>query len=244
MTIDRAVPRWASLPAALGVVLVSLVVSIQAQTPAGSESLRAEVEARYRVTPISGGIGLMPRDTTGGFALIELRGGTVAIDGAPVSGQELAERLGADAGLILQLTYLDPETQLSQLGLTRPVPVESTEPADPIAPIAPVAPVAPVVPFAPAVEAEDTGTRERDRRLVHRDRVSIGGRVHVRVDELVRGDIVMIGGSLVVDGEVQRDITVIGGSVEFGPEAIARREVTVIGGRLTRAPTARFLRGR
>ena len=234
MTIDRAVPRGASLPAALGVVLVSLVVTIQAQTPAGSESLRAEVEARYRVTTISGGVGLMPRDTTGRFALIELRGGTVAIDGAPVSGQELAERLGADAGLILQLTYLDPETQLSQLGLTRPVPVESGVPADPIAPVAPV---------APAVEAEDTGTRERDRRLVHRDRVSIGGRVHVRVDELVRGDIVMIGGSLVVDGEVQRDITVIGGSVEFGPEAIARREVTVIGGRLTRAPTARFLRG-
>ena len=63
------------------------------------------------------------------------------------------------------------------------------------------------------------------------------------VDERVRGDVVVIGGSLVVDGEVLGDITVIGGSAEFGPEAVARRDVTIVGGRLRRDPSARFLRG-
>ena len=62
-------------------------------------------------------------------------------------------------------------------------------------------------------------------------------------DERVRGDVVIIGGSLRVDGEVMGDITVIGGSAEFGPEAIARRDVTIVGGRLSRDSGARFLRG-
>ena len=59
----------------------------------------------------------------------------------------------------------------------------------------------------------------------------------------VRGDVVVIGGSLDAEGEVHGDITVIGGSARFGPEAIVHREVTVVGGRVTRAPGARFSRG-
>ena len=73
--------------------------------------------------------------------------------------------------------------------------------------------------------------------------MAFGGREHVTADARVRGAVVVIGGSLLVDGEVMGDITVVGGSVEFGPEAIARRDVTIIGGRLRRDPGARFLRG-
>ena len=233
MTINRAVSRRASLTAALVVVSVSLAVSIQAQDLG---VLRAEIYAQYEVTPIRGGVGLLPHDGDRGFALIELRGDSVVIDGdpEPVSAQDLASRLGSDAVLILQLMYIDAAAQRSVLGLPALSAEESAVP-EPAA--------VPTDPATSAVDAGDFGTPPRDRRLVHRDRVSIGGHVHVAVDERVRGDIVMIGGSLVVDGEVERDITVIGGSVEFGPEAIARRDVTIIGGSLTRDPGARFLRG-
>lgn len=78
---------------------------------------------------------------------------------------------------------------------------------------------------------------------MRRSVVRFGGYVHVPADERVRGDVVVIGGSLRVDGEVTRDIVVIGGSAEFGPEAVARRDVTVVGGRVTRHPGARFDRG-
>ena len=212
--------------ATLVLLCVVLPASLQAQA-AGGDSVRADVEAEYQVTPISGGVGLMPRDTNRGFALIELRGGTVAIDGEPVSGQELVARLGAAADLILRLTYLDPATQRSLFGLTSLAPVEVVEPAAPVDPVTPVEPVEPTL----------------DRHVVRRDIVAFGGREHVTVDERVRGDVIVIGGSLAVDGEVLGNITVIGGSAEFGSEAIARRDVTIVGGRLRRDPGARFLRG-
>lgn len=72
------------------------------------------------------------------------------------------------------------------------------------------------------------------------DIVRFGGDVHVPADERLDGDVVLIGGSLRVDGEVTRDIVLIGGSAEFGPEAVVRRDVTVVGGRVTRHPGARF----
>jgi len=75
---------------------------------------------------------------------------------------------------------------------------------------------------------------------VRGDVVRVGGRVRVPADERRAGDVVLIGGSLRVDGEVTGDVVVIGGSAEFGPAAVVRREVTVVGGRVTRHPDARF----
>ncbi|MCH7748498.1 MAG: hypothetical protein IH939_10415 [Acidobacteria bacterium] len=234
MTIARAVqPRMGPTAALVLLGVVALAVPIQAQPSADEDSLRAAVEADYRVTPISEGVGLLPRETDRGFALIELRGGTVVIDGEPVSGQELVARLGGGADLILRLTYLDPATQRSLFGLTSLAPVEIVETAEPITLVAPVTPVEPVTPVTPT----------RDRRIVRRNIVAFGGREHVTVDERVRGDVVVIGGSLLVDGEVMGNITVIGGSAEFGPEAIAHRDVTIVGGRLRRDPGARFISG-
>ena len=194
MTIGRAVPRG-SLAVALVLLCASWSAPLQAQTAPGSESLRAQVEARYQVTPISGGIGLMPRNTDRGFTLIELRGGTVAIDGEPVSGQELAARLGADADLILRLTYLDTEAQRSRLGLTAPAAVERAVPA-PLEPDAPAAPAASAASESPAVETDESSTPAADRCVVRGDIVRMGGRVHVAVDEQVLGDVVVIGGSV------------------------------------------------
>ena len=241
MTIARTPPRRASMTALI-LVAVSAVVPLQAQTP-GAEGLRDAVEAQYEVTPIRGGVGLLPRDGGRGFALIDVRGDRVYIDGdGPLAAQRLAVELGADAALILRLTYLDAATQRSVLGL--PVLTEAelaefspdVEPPEPAAPVTSIAPVQPVEPVEPV-------TPTRERHVVRRDIVAFGGSEHVTVDERVRGDVVVIGGSLVVDGEVLGDITVVGGSAEFGPEAIARRDVTIVGGRLRRDPGARFLRG-
>ena len=234
MTTARAVPSTRSIVA---LVCLCGAAPLQAQPPAGAETLRVEVEAEYRVTPIRGGIGLLPRDGDRGYSLIELRGDAVLVDGQPGgSAQQLAAGLGADAALILRLMYLDVETQRSVLGLPALTDAESTAPTPPADPEV-------VEPVTAAVEADESTPPTRERRLVHRDRVSIGGRVHVAVDERVRGDVVVIGGSLVVDGEVQGDIVVVAGSATFGPEAIARRDVAIVGGRLIRDPGARFLRG-
>jgi len=213
---------------------VSLGAPLQAQVPAGSEGLRDDVEAQYEVTPIRGGIGLLPKDSDRGISLIELRGDRVYLDGeGPLPAQRLAVELGSDAALILRLSYLDTATQRSVLGLAALTDAESAGTAPPAEPTPPVEPTVPAEPTLPA---------ESDRRVVRGDIFRMGGRVHVPAGELRRGEIVVIGGSLVVDGEVQGDIVVIGGSAEFGPEAVAHRDVTIVGGRLTRDPGARFVR--
>ena len=235
MTVARAVPRQRSLAVSLLLLCVSLGAPLQAQTPAGSEGLRDDVEGQYEVTPIRGGIGLLPKDRDRGISLIELRGDRVYLDGdGPFPPQRLAVELGPDAALILRLTYLDAATQRSVLGLPALTDAESAE----------TAPSAePTPPAEPAPPAEQTTPAEPERRVVRRQIIAFGGREHVTVDERVLRDVVVIFGSLVVDGEVGGNITVIGGSVEFGPEAIARRDVTIVGGKLTRDPGARFLRG-
>ena len=236
MTIARAVPRQTSLAVSLLLLCISQGASLQAQ-PAGPESLRADIEARYQVAPIGGGIGLLPRLGDRGISLIELRVDGVYLDGdGPLSPQRLAVDLGPDASLILRLTDLDRATQRSVLGLAALTDAESAEIVPPAEPTPPIEPTPPAFPAEPTPEAESDG------RVVRGDIFRWGGRVHVPAGELRRGEIVIIGGSLEVDGEVQGEIVVIGGSAEFGPEAVARRDVTIVGGRLTRDPGARFLR--
>ncbi|HJN46354.1 MAG: hypothetical protein CL477_14380 [Acidobacteria bacterium] len=254
MSIDRPVPGG-SMAVALTLVAASMTVSLGAQPPDGSENLREEVGERFEVTPIRGGIGLLPRERDDGLALIEVRGDRVFIDGSgPFPPERLAAELGADAGVVLRLSYLDSMTQRSVLGLPALTDEElaefslGAEPTGSVGPdspeSSPAVPVQPVQPVRPVDDDDDEpAVASRDRRVVYRDIVRVGRRVHVAVDEQVRGDVVVIGGSLRVDGEVRGEITVIGGSAEFGPEAIARREVNIIGGRLTNEPGARFLRG-
>ena len=239
MTIARVVPRQKSLAVSLLLLCISQGAPLQAQ-PVGSEGLRDDIEAEYQVAPIGGGIGLLPRVGDRGISLIELRVDGVYLDGdGPLSPQRLAVDLGPDAALILRLSYLDTATQRSVLGLAALTDAESAEiapPAEPPPPIEPTPPAEPAFPAEPAPEAESDG------REVRGDIFRIGQSVHVPAGELRRGDIIVIGGSLVVDGEVLGDIVVIGGTAQFGPEAFARRDVVIIGGRLTRDPGARFAR--
>ena len=137
-------------------------------------------------------------------------------------------------------------TAAAALQIAPPVPAAPPAPPAPTAPPAAVAaPPTPTAPPAPAAPppAPTAPPAPEARRTVRRNVVRFGGDVHVPADERLEGDVVLIGGSLRVDGEVTRDIVVIGGSAAFGPEAVARREVTIVGGRVTQHPDARFERG-
>ena len=222
--------------AAMLALLVSTAAVVAAQPAAETDDLGAAVRAQYEVTPITGGVALLPRDRDLGIAMIEVRGGTVIVDGGPepATPQQLATRLGGDAAVLLRLMYLDTAAQRATLGLPPLGPSESASPG-----------------LETTVGGSDDADDDADegddaatsRRIVRRDIVRFGGNVRIAEDERVRGDVVVIGGSLDVQGEVLGEITVVGGSATFGPRAVASREVTVVGGTLTRDPGARFSRG-
>ena len=67
--------------------------------------MRARIEQRYDVVPLSGGVALTPKSPRGDVRLIEISD-TIAINGVVVSGRELRDRVGADADPILRLSYL------------------------------------------------------------------------------------------------------------------------------------------
>ncbi|MBA3271969.1 MAG: polymer-forming cytoskeletal protein [Acidobacteria bacterium] len=70
-------------------------------------------------------------------------------------------------------------------------------------------------------------------------RVAVGRSIQVASDEEVSDAVVVIGGSLRVDGRVRDGLVVVGGNLELGPRADVRGDVVLVGGRLTRDPNAR-----
>jgi hypothetical protein len=104
--------------ACLGLVGVLAVGAPLLAQPPGTEGLRDEVEAQFRVIATSGGIGLLPLGGDGGVALIELRGEAVYLDGdGPLSVQGLTDTLGGAAAPLLRLRRLDVGRQRAVLGL-------------------------------------------------------------------------------------------------------------------------------
>lgn len=205
----------AFLTAPMLVVLVVITASAQSHV----DVVRSSVEERFEIVPIANGVVLTPRFKTS-VRSIELSQSTIAIDGAPVTGPELHERLGSDADLVLQLSYLEPAARRAlALGKTTQTPV----------------------PAAPTLPSIDTRTSDGDpdvpripRTRRREDIVRIGGNVTVDSDEIVRGDVVVIGGSANINGEVDGEVVVVGGSARFGPQADIRRDITIVGGGLSR----------
>ncbi len=195
-----------------------MLVVLGASAQSHVDELRSRLESRFEIVPIANGVVLTPRFRTS-IKSVELSSSTIAIDGAPVTGQELQNRLGNDAALILELSYLDPDARRSlAAGKTPPKPADPTAPTiDPGSTVR----MNPEVPRTP---------RARQRE----DIVRIGGSVSVDSDEYVRGDVVVIGGSANINGEVNGEIVVVGGSARFGPQADVRGDITVVGGGLSR----------
>ena len=91
--------------------------SVMAQTDrTDTAALRAGLERRYDVLPLRDGVALRPKDAASGIRSIELTGDTIAIDGQPMTGAELRDRLGEDADLVLRLSYLSSAERRAAFG--------------------------------------------------------------------------------------------------------------------------------
>jgi hypothetical protein len=204
---------------------------VSAQAGTGREdALRRQIEARFDVLPLRNGVALVPRDGNRGVRSIEVTEGSIDIDGAPATGAELRAKLGADADLLLRLSYLDSATRQRLFGDTAAPPVEAERTVQ------------------PPDDSRDGDDRSRDRESRRRDRrsrdgaerVRFGGSITVAEGEVVNGDVVAIGGAVRVDGEVRGDAVAIGGGLELGPHANVSGDAVAIGGSFKRDPGARI----
>lgn len=208
-------------------IVLTLAVAIAAATVhaapqvAGDEpqTLRARIVQRYDVVPLSSGLALRPKSPRGGVRLIEISD-TIAINGVPVSGRELRERVGADADAMLRLSYLDAKALRDLFG---PVAAEREIRPEREVPLPPEAPPA-------------AGQVPRRTHRSGGDRVRVFGDVVVDEDEEVSGQVVAVLGSVRINGEVGNQVVAVLGSVDLGPRAIVRGDVVTVGGRLRRAP--------
>ncbi|HUR33504.1 MAG TPA: hypothetical protein VM032_06890 [Vicinamibacterales bacterium] len=220
-----------------GTVGVLVALAIMCGAPAswaqdrGDEALKRDVERRFDVLPLRDGLALRPRAASS-VRSIEINAGIIAIDGQPVTGAELRTRLGADAQIILQLSYL---SDAARRALFVPSPPASAAPAAPVAPAAPDIATPPAPPEPPMPSPRPRRSRS-DRR--NGDRVRIGGDVTVDAAEVIEGDVVAVGGPVKVDGEVRGDVVSVGGGVTLGPTAVVDGDVTSVGGPLRRDPGA------
>jgi hypothetical protein len=177
------------------------------------ERLRQQLEQRFDILTVQDGLVLRPKAPTRDVRWIEVSGGTVSLNGALASGAELRERLGDDAAAVVQLSYLEPAARAALFRDATGAPLaDQTDP--------------------------DSGSRRSDRRS-EGGRFRIGGDITVQPEDIVSGDVVTVGGSAYVFGEVRGDVVAIGGAVELGPTSRVSGDVTVIGGSLQRASTAR-----
>jgi hypothetical protein len=219
----------------LGATAMSAAGQASAAAPsrlnAVEQKTRDAVLARYRALSIQNGIVLVPLSRVDGVESIEIRGGTIAINGRAVTGGEVRERLGRDAEPVLQLSYFDLPAQQRMLlpggGPERPAGSGRPE----VAPPQPSAPSEPIEPQGPS-------TPERTFRREYDARVRIFGDITVEQDEQVNGAVVAVGGSITVDGRGRDNVVAVGGSVKLGPHAEVRGDVTTVGGTIERDPGA------
>jgi cytoskeletal protein CcmA (bactofilin family) len=80
--------------------------------------------------------------------------------------------------------------------------------------------------------------RTKDGVVRTADYVRFGEKVHVKPDEHINGDVVVIANDLLVEGRVTGDCVAIGGDLRLAPGAIVDGEVVCIGGTLTLSDSA------
>lgn len=212
----------------LGLVACALpALPVSAQSTAERQALASQIGQRFDVLLVQRGVVLTPKRANPDVRSIELTDGAIAIDGKPVTNSELKQRLAADADLILGLSYLPPPEQRALFESSQSPAI--TPPADPAVPAQAEPSPLPAPPGAP----QTRGPRGR-----RGDRVQFGGNVEVARGEVVNGDVVSIGGSVKVDGEVRGDSVSIGGTLELGPDAVVDGDAVVVGGALRRDPGA------
>jgi hypothetical protein len=210
--------------AVLTVVLVARTAYIvHAQTATAAE-VRTALTKNYDIVALQQGVALVPKAANSRIRMIQVVNGAVTVDGDTVTAAQLRDRLGADAAMIVQLTYLSAAEQRELAAPGSPGPPPSAGATPDAAPTPAPAPAA--------------GTPSRS---VTRDGDVVrigGGAVNVEENERVDGDVVAIGGPVTVNGEVTGDVVAVGGGLTLGPHAVVRGEVTAVGGPLKRDPQA------
>ena len=196
-------------------VAALLLLSVHITGHGQPTGLRAQLRERYDVVALQQGLALVPRQAGAGVRMIQIVDGVVTVDGETPTGAQLRDRLGRDADLVLQVSYLTQQQQ-RELADAAPGAAVGGSPAPATAPI--------------------------DRTEVTRgDRIRFGENLTIGLNERVEGDVAVFGGSADVEGEVTGDLVVFGGSLRLGPQAVLRGDVSVMGGGLDRAPGAQIL---
>jgi hypothetical protein len=239
MDMNDLTRTWIQRVAGSLMIVAGLVALISAQSMSVAD-LRSQLRSRYDIVALQRGVALVPRDQGSKVRMIQIVDGIVSVDGETLTGRELNERLGRDAALVVQASYLDTAGRRELTAGAAP----ANAPAMPAMPAMPPMPAAPVPPAEPAPAPAPAETPERTPRANVRYgdvvRVASGG-VTIGKDERVEGEVVAILGGATIDGEVTRDVTVIAGPLRLGPDAVVRGNVVVVGGRMERDPGATIM---
>ena len=209
--------RWTTALLAL-VMTVAVVPGAAQMTADDQRELRSRIEDRYNIVPLPDGIALTPKNRMRDVRLIEISDGVIAVNGVPVSGRELRERVGDDTDAIVRLSYLPAEDRRELFG--GPGAAAAPRRDDP-------------------VEREQSSRPRRSSG----QRVRIFGDIVINENESIGGEAVAVIGSVRVDGEVGSEVVAVLGSVDLGPKAIVHGDVVSVGGRIRRAPGSQIRGG-
>lgn len=235
MAASRFVLSGRAVRVAVVLVASSIALSVRAaeqpRPQAEEAALAADAQARFVVVPLRRGVALASRNADG---RVEIAGGVVMAEGVPLSGEEVRRRFGADADVVLRLSYLD-DAALQQLFRT-PAP-RATAPAA----VPPEPRPAPAPPVPPAPPVFDRPTPEEAAPVVRRSgaRLGVAKAIVVKEDEDIRNGVFSLGGPVRIEGRVHDGVVVIGSDLELTPTADVRGDLTVVGGQLTIADGAR-----
>lgn len=248
---------------ALALLLVALLAltaghALRAQSaPADPQAVRQQIEQRYEVIPIRGGILLQPRKERLAVRSIEIAGSSIAINGERMPLTSVREWLGPqEAAPVLRLLEMSPGDRRALFGLDR----EGALPAPPDAPAAPDVPdtdtdtdtdvdtdlavdtdasAVPAPPLPPGLpddegQAEDDTADDGSKARIGQQ-VRFGSGVTVGKDEIAES-VAVIGGSVRVEGEVEENVAAIFGSVRI--DGRVGGNVSAINGKIILGPKA------
>ena len=232
----------------------------QAATTAEQVALADAVRGRFEVATLVDGLALTPRDPAVAARMIQVGDGIVAVDGVSVTGRELRDLLGEDAGLVLRLTYLDEPAWRAlfadaaappapaaaaaedvQAADAAPADVDAAAPgaADPGTAAAAAADAAGSAGADASVTApEDTGAAPAAGAAGERDPRPARDAEERPSRRTSRDDVLRIGSSVTIDNDerVRGDVAVIGGSLRVDGEVTGN--IVVIGGAARFGPEA------
>ncbi len=252
--------------------------------PQAAVELLEQLDDDYKILTLSDRYLLQPKDRSTDLRSIEIKAGSVAVNGEDVTRDQLVVWAGDSAEAILTLSGLalaeppatePPVTESSETEplATEPVPTESSAAEELRQRIERLAEerriraeeiedlVRSRVDELESLEREHQEAleetleeqrraereRRRDQRHEERERrrgsvrtdtrVSFGSSLKVEENEISR-DVVVLGGSLDVEGKVRGDAVVVGGSAEISGEVSGT--VTAVGGSISLGPGARI----